>query len=283
MKIIPRIGLAISLLALGVLLGVLISSVGLLIFSGNNLVVSSCLFMLVGEILFLVPALSWIIGRKIDLVSAFRLNPVRLNSTLAIIPFGLGLIILLDELDRIIQMVFPLPPSFAILPEILRITDWLSGIMVIGLMVFIAPLIEEILVRGFFQRILEYRLKDATKAVCYSALVFAIIHFNPWWMIQILIVGFFLGYIAWRTNSVWISFVLHAMNNGIAVWLAHQPEESLGWYEFNGHVNPYILIFATLLTIFGLKYFINITPIKEKDIMVVLDEKKEIIEKSDSE
>jgi membrane protease YdiL (CAAX protease family) len=79
---------------------------------------------------------------------------------------------------------------------------------VIGVVVLAAPLIEELMFRGFFQRILEYRQGDITKSVLLSAMVFALIHFNPWWIVQIYLMGLFMGYMAWRTDSIWPSFLL---------------------------------------------------------------------------
>ena len=86
--------------------------------------------------------------------------------------------------------------------------------------VIIAPIGEEILFRGFLQRFLEKHWKDITKAVLVTSLFFALIHFNPYWTIQIYILGIFLGYLSWKTKSVIPSILLHGLNNGTAFILS---------------------------------------------------------------
>ena len=44
--------------------------------------------------------------------------------------------------------------------------------------------------------------KDITKAVLVTSLFFAMIHFNPYWTIQIYLLGVILGFLSWKTKSV---------------------------------------------------------------------------------
>jgi hypothetical protein len=142
---------------------------------------------------------------------------------------------------------------------------------VIGVVVLAAPLIEELMFRGFFQRILEYRQGDITKSVLLSAMVFALIHFNPWWIVQIYLMGLFMGYMAWRTDSIWPSFLLHAINNGWSVWWVHEPAITRFW-EWHGHVNPLILAAGILLFYIGMRFFVALTPVAAKRTDLILIE-----------
>ena len=228
--------------------------------------------LLIGELFLPVPIFLWARRTQMDLKQMFRVNPVSGSAVQAAIPIALGLTIVTDEMDRIAQVFVSTPEQFTKIQEMITITGPLSALFIIGIVVLIAPLIEELIFRGFFQRILEFRLNDVTKSVLFSALTFAIIHFNPWWIIQIYIIGVFMGYVAWRSNSIWISFIIHAINNGFAVWIAHQPESKIQWYEFHGHVSPIILILGLGLLIWGLRWFIRVTPLTNNTTDIVFIE-----------
>jgi len=262
--IIPHIKTAIILILIGLLLASMTTIFILIAFPNYNSLTVAQFGLLIGELFLPIPIYFWARRIHADLKSFFRLNSVSLNTILTSLPLAVGVTILTDELDRIAQLVLQLPDQFTKIQEVLTIRDLLSAVFIIGVVIIIAPLIEEMIFRGFFQRILEYRLKDVTKAVLYSALTFAIIHFNPWWAVQIYIIAVFMGYVAWRTNSIWIPFIIHAINNGAAVWFAHQSESGLQWYQWKGHVAPIVLLIGLVSFILGIHWFIRVTPIQHK-------------------
>ncbi len=271
-NIIPQIKTAIVLMVYGLLLASIATVFIIISFPTVNELTIAQIGLLIGELFLPIPIFLWARRAQNDLREMFRIRPVSIHTILAAIPIALGLTILTDEMDRIAQMIISTPDQFTKIQEMMTITGPLSAIFIIGVVVLVAPFVEELIFRGFFQRILEYRLNDITKSVLYSALTFAIIHFNPWWVVQIYIIGVFMGYVAWRTNSIWISFVIHAINNGVAVWFTHQPEGSLQWYEFKGHVSPIVLILGLVLLIWGLRWFIRITPIvNNRDAVFIED------------
>jgi len=259
-------------MVVGLLLAFFTAVFIMMVTPGINEITAAQIGLLFGELFLPIPIFIWAKNFQIDLRALFRLHPVSLSAITASVPLAIGLTVVMDELDRIAQSFVPVPESLTKIQEIMAITDPLSAFFIIGIVIIIAPFIEELIFRGFFQRILEHRLKDITKAVLYSALTFAIIHFNPWWVVQIYIIGVFMGYVAWRTNSIWISFILHATNNGIAVLFTHLPENSMGWYEWRGHVSPFVLIVGGLLLALGIRWFILSTPIVKKGGAAVLIE-----------
>jgi len=263
-NIIPQIKTAIFLMVTGLLLASVTAVFIMMATSGINEITAAQIGLLIGELFLPVPIFIWARNFKIDMRHLFRLNRVSASSVIASIPLAVGLTIITDEFDRIAQSLVSAPAEFSKIQEIMTITDPLSAFFIIGVVIIVETFIEELIFRGFFQRILEYRFNDVTKAVLYSALSFALIHFNPWWIVQIYIIGIFMGYVAWRTNSIWISFILHAINNSIAVLFTHLSENSLGWYEWRGHVSPVIFILGTLLLAGGVRWFIRSTPIAEK-------------------
>ena len=47
-----------------------------------------------------------------------------------------------------------------------------------------------------------------------------------------MLIGILLGYIAWKSNSIWPSFILHTLHNGTVAFLGYyQPQLSeLSWF-----------------------------------------------------
>ena len=106
------------------------------------------------------------------------------------------------------------------LNNLLQPESVLGFILLFTAVAIIAPIGEEILFRGFLQQYLEKYWKDITKSILLIALFFAIIHLNPFWFVQIYILGIVLGFLAWRTNSIIPSLILHSLNNTAALILS---------------------------------------------------------------
>jgi membrane protease YdiL (CAAX protease family) len=269
--IIPKIKTAVGLLLLGLLCASFLTAFIMVFLMQKNREMNLQFLLLVAELFLPVPILYWAGHMRTNFGELLRIKAI---SPLSLITAGIvsiGLIIIIDEIDRLIQIVLPLPENLTQIGEIMQINDWRSALVVVGVVVVAAPLVEELMFRGFFQRILEYRQNDITKSVLLSALVFALIHFNPWWIIQIYILGLFMGYMAWRTNSIWPSFILHAVNNGWSAWWSQQPAFA-GFYEWHGHVNPLVLAAGIGLFYLGMRFFIAVTPIADKREDVVMFE-----------
>ena len=83
-----------------------------------------------------------------------------------------------------------------------------------------APVFEEWLCRGMVLRGLLQKKSPAT-AIILSALFFALLHLNPWQALNAFIIGCLLGYVYYRTGSLWLTMLMHATNNALAVVMSH--------------------------------------------------------------
>ena len=83
----------------------------------------------------------------------------------------------------------------------------------------LAPLLEELLCRGMMLRDMLTRMKP-WKAIFWSALIFAVMHLNPWQSIPAFLFGLFLGWVYWRTHSLWATIFLHCLNNSLSTILS---------------------------------------------------------------
>jgi len=81
--------------------------------------------------------------------------------------------------------------------------------------IILAPAGEEVMFRGFLFRGWARSERSAWPAIVVISVLWAVLHVQYDWagMLQIFIVGLFLGWIRWRSGSTLLTFVLHALFN----------------------------------------------------------------------
>jgi len=79
----------------------------------------------------------------------------------------------------------------------------------------LAPLCEEFICRGMMLRGMLHTMSPG-KAIIWSAVLFAVMHMNPWQSIPAFLIGLFLGWVYWRTHSLWTTIFLHCLNNSLS-------------------------------------------------------------------
>lgn len=216
--------------------------------------------LLLAELLTIVPAVIFLYIRKYSLPEVMRLQPVswRILSVSALI--GISLAFIGDEIERIMHAVIPLPEEIESIfsPEMMKAmltaNNSLEWVLLILSTVVFAGLFEEMLFRGLLQNAFEERM-DVTRAVLATAIVFSFIHFNPFWVVPIAILGVFLGVLAWKSNSILPSAIVHGVNNGIALIVTNMPEGATKSLEWNGHVHPVLLLASVGGLYLGMKLF----------------------------
>ena len=244
------------------LAGAVIASLGTLYAQSYQKVITFASFI-IGQGLMVAPLILYLRFKKLSIIDSIRFKTLRSTTIWAIILFSLGLIILSDELDRIIQVYIPAPKYIVDLNHLLKPESLFGGFLLFFAVVILAPLGEEIIFRGFLQQILERQWQDTTRAVLFTALIFSFIHMNPYWFFQIYILGVFLGFLAWKTNSIVAPLILHGLNNFIALLFSFTEPQSNSFYLWNGHVSPWVLIFASISVFFGFRK-INILDMPNK-------------------
>ena len=89
-----------------------------------------------------------------------------------------------------------------------------------------APVSEEILARGFLYRGWSESRLGVAGAIFLSSLAWTSLHLQYDWFFfgEVFSIGLLLGYLRYRTNSTWLTIVLHGINNLAAtiqtIWLA---------------------------------------------------------------
>ena len=103
--------------------------------------------------------------------------------------------------------------------------DGALWLLVIALCVA-APVSEEFFARGFLYRGWSETFLRPAGAIVLSALVWTALHLQYDWFFsgEVFCIGLLLGYLRYRSNSTWLTVVLHSLNNLAALlqglWLA---------------------------------------------------------------
>ena len=82
-----------------------------------------------------------------------------------------------------------------------------------------APIFEEILFRGIILRALLKKYNPYL-AILLSAIGFGIFHMNPWQFLYATVLGLYLGYMYWKTRSLFYPIVIHTLLNATAFFMA---------------------------------------------------------------
>jgi len=243
-KVYPGFGRVTLLLLLSILLA---GSVSLL-----TDILPSKLAITVSELVLILPTAYYLRRDGYSLPQVYRLRRVA-TPVLAYAGLGaLGLTVLTDELDRVVrplvQRVLPMPPGFEhMLEDLLRARSPFEWVSILLGAVVLAGLFEEMIFRGLLQGAVEERVNGAA-AVLVAAVVFGLFHLNPWWFIQIVLLGSLFGLVVWRSDSIFPGAVMHAVNNLVSILFINLPENSLRWYAEGDQVRPAILFGAAALT-----------------------------------
>ena len=170
---------------------------------------------------------------------AAGLSPERLTARLALrrAEFGAGALALaslglllsgavVQELVRVLGI--PMTGSLAQLERVLRGLS--PGAFVVALAVggVLVPIGEELFFRGYVQSRLCRRW-GAWPGIVWTALFFALAHFDPIHSASALVAGFYLGWLAQRTGSTVPGMIVHAVNNLVAIatgWALAEPDLS---------------------------------------------------------
>ncbi|MCK1335310.1 CPBP family intramembrane metalloprotease [Bradyrhizobium sp. 38] len=84
-----------------------------------------------------------------------------------------------------------------------------------------APMSEEVLARGFLYRGWSASFLRVPGAIVLSSLVWTAVHlqYDMYFLAEVFSIGLWFGYMRYRSSSLWLTIVLHALNNLTAVVL----------------------------------------------------------------
>ncbi|MDM8158966.1 type II CAAX endopeptidase family protein [Labilibaculum sp. K2S] len=144
----------------------------------------------------------------------------------ALLPVVVVMTLAIVIIDSEIGSWLPMPDILMeMFKEMLQPNIW--GFLTV---VVAAPILEELLMRGI---VLDGLLRNYSpwKAIIWSSVFFGVIHLNPWQFITAMIAGIAIGYLYWKTKSLFLCMLIHALNNGIAFYLMVRYSDSFDLAE----------------------------------------------------
>lgn len=211
-----------------------------LIVAGNNYsVVFKQWSMLIGYAIPFTVVL--FIGKQWWNVPYFDTKKANLSVYLLSVPLIIAMAIIMEGIVSLI----PMPKFFRDLFEQMIQLD-LAGYITLGIA---APILEELVFRGI---VLKKFLEKYTpqRAIIYSALIFGIGHLNPWQFIAAFTIGLAIGWIYWKTRSIWPGIFIHFVNNSFSFLLAKKYNDiDITFYKIIGNPLYYFSLIALCLLI----------------------------------
>ena len=163
--------------------------------------------LIVTEVLLIaLPALLFLHGRKIPLKEGLRLNPIRPLTALLCVLLGFATFMFSILIEAIMAQLTGM--ASVPLPEGSLPKGVLDSILYFIALAAAAPICEEIMFRGAIQGAYE-KHRPAAFAILITAVMFAFYHFRVSGLPALLPVAFILGYVAWRTHSIYTSMLIH--------------------------------------------------------------------------
>lgn len=164
-------------------------------------------------ILFLIPAIIYLIVTKSYFKDTLRLNKLHWKDTL--------LIILLGFIVQPVMTFFSLIATFFFNNEVGSFISEITStpyILLLGLVALLPSITEEITIRGIV--LSGYNNKNKYVAALVTGLFFGILHLDPQQFLYATVLGFIFALVVRITNSIYASMIIHFIVNGTSVTLA---------------------------------------------------------------
>jgi uncharacterized protein len=231
--------------------------------------------------MFLLPAIvtAIIISKKSVAYLGFN-GKVSIHQIFTVVALSFFALLLSGVLGEVNQII-PIPKSWAThfkamednyntsvmaMAQMKNFSEYLFVLVVIAL----APaLFEEVLFRAGLQQIITNWTKRPLLAIIITSVVFSAVHFSYYGFLPRATLGVVLGLIFYYSKNIWLSILLHLLNNGISITMLY-------FYSKNGKPSTEVLdakvsaLYGTIAAIMAgivaitavillLKYFISIS------------------------
>ena len=156
------------------------------------------------------------------------------------------------------EFYLPFPEEPDVMETLMQMMKNPVGILSVCL---IGPLAEEVIFRGAIERRLLEKNWNPWFAIVISALFFAVAHFNFAQGFTATIIGIFMGWVYYRTRSIWPTVFIHVVNNTTATIVAWATPETMADESYAPPLSAGIpLIILGLIIIFvAAKYIAKLT------------------------
>lgn len=158
-------------------------------------------------------------------------------------PFFLGIKNFLDNLDKLVEESYL---------QLLTANNLFEYILVIFTVSITPAICEEVFFRGFVQKSFEFKQKPFT-AILLTSIFFGLYHFNPYGLLPLIVLGIYLGFAVYKSNSIVVPVILHFLNNFIAIlafFIFGEEELLQSNFVDPETINSHLISFTLLLLFF---------------------------------
>ncbi|GAB4228771.1 MAG: CPBP family intramembrane metalloprotease [Calditrichia bacterium] len=196
--------------------------------------------------LLVIPVLYFMVN-KYNLKDVFLIRKSKMDSLLWVSVLGIGLFPVLDEMDRLIQVIFNFDPIDESLFEALKYTNFGEFVVLFIGIVIVASIVEELLFRGLLLQSIANRL-GIIQAIFISSILWSLLHGVINWTLQIFIMGMLLGLLVYYLRSAFPAILLHSINNFMSLIFLNLDKKSsiIVNYQTEQHVRWYWIILGIL-------------------------------------
>ncbi|MBN1164065.1 MAG: CPBP family intramembrane metalloprotease [Candidatus Krumholzibacteriota bacterium] len=219
------------------------SLVGLL-YQNGNIVLSITLPSAAG---FILPP--YLLARKFgcNFFHEYRIRSLDWTSTLSVILLTAGAILPVDMITEYFDRARPVDTDYINFILSIKPKGTLSFLYIFLGIVLVAPAAEELLFRGFIQRIFQRNMKGFP-AVFLASFLFGAVHFSLTLIPGIMTLGLILGYLFYRTGNLSYSFISHALFNFVSLLRLHfTGEEAIRGGESSSPSAAWIIVSGLVL------------------------------------
>jgi len=205
--------------------------------------------------LILLPTILVLRISKNNIPQVLRLNKTRPFNYLMVLLMAIPALLTAIGIGNVINYFFPVSETYIkSMQELVGLEQksiWMA-ILIIGVLPGIC---EEIMFRGYI--INGFTKNGFWKAVIVTGFLFGIFHLDPFRLLPASILGFYLGYLTLKTNSIFPAMLAHFSNNSLAIILGNyadkiavlknifQDEQISLWYSIIAFI-----IFIVLIRLF---------------------------------
>jgi hypothetical protein len=195
-----------------------------------------------------------VIVMDFDRSRLFSLRAPKKETMILAILLSIPTALVIDYAVSASEVAFPLPQQYHdIIEQLMAFEGPKEFVLKFFVLCIVPGFCEEIFFRGFCQTSLEARW-GKTSAIFVTAIIFALLHGNPWYIHLYFLLGCYLSWVYAVGRTLWIPIVCHIINNA---WTFINAALDIKYplHRFSDPKDVTLILFGIMLTtLFALIY-----------------------------
>lgn len=212
-------------------------------------------------IIILLPVLIILRISKNNVKSSLNLNFTNPLNFLIVLFAAVPLLLIAGIVGQLINLVFPVSESYLnALQNLITVHE--SGLWFTIFVVGVLPgICEEVMFRGFI--LTSIKEKGMWYGVIVSAILFGIFHLDPFRLLPASLLGLWLGYLALKTNSLFVPILAHFTQNSLSILITNYSDKIsfMDWIVKDDMISYWVIIPAAIMIYLAVKWLEKINPV----------------------